>query len=188
MNAEALAPDINVKMDALAAQVKTLLTAHDSDFSRAGSVGTYLDDAVDSRTRRERLDLMCNSTSDPERYAEIAWVGEQQGGVDLIFSGEPIDVQDRFRIYVYWGVRKGTDTLSTEASNFRAAIRQRSAPLGVASSLRSTGSFEHVDGADTWEVETRIEDVQTTFRLIDKQNNEYRHEAAITCVVTGAPK
>lgn len=184
----AAAPDLNVKLDALAARVATLLAAHDTDFARTGAVATHLDDAVDARERADRIELMCASDEDAERYAEIAFAGEAPGGVDALFSGEPIDTRDRVRVYVYWGVRKGTDNFATQARAFRAALRGRTlASPGLVTALRQDGSFSYTSGADTWEILARVEGLDTSFRLIDKRNNEYRHEAAITLTLTGAP-
>lgn len=187
-----VAPDLNVKIAALAARAQALLAAHDADFGRADAVATYLDDAVDARDRSERLALMAAPDGSggfgPERYAEITYVAEG-ADVDPLLSGRPLDVRDRFRLYVYWGVRRGTDDFGDEATAFRAALRSRDpdAP-GLVTALRLDGHFTYTDDDDqAWEIEVIIEALETTFRLIDRQSREYRHEAALTLSLTGAP-
>src|SRR5690606_5756893 len=141
------APSLNVKIAALAARVQALLSAHDADFGRDGGVLPYLSDAVtDARSRAERLAVTAASYAGagqpadygPERLAEIAWAGEAPGGVDALFSGEPLDVRDRVRLYVLWGVRKDQDDTEAEALAFRDALRSRDpdAP-GVVAALRA---------------------------------------------------
>lgn len=190
MSILAVSPSVSVKLAALAARVQELLSAHDEDFAREGAVATYLDDAVVANERNERLALMA-VPDHAERYAELIWVGEAPAGVETLFSGEPLDVRDRFHLFVHWGVRRGTDDLAYAAADFRAALRSRSetAP-GVVEYLRTFGSIEYTDPEtdEAWEIEVRVEpDLATSFRLIDRRNGEYRHEAAVTLTATGAP-
>src|SRR5690606_16448315 len=149
------APSVNVKIAALAQRVQELLSAHDADFGRDGGVLPYLSDAVtDARSRAERLAVTANNYAGagepadygPERLAEIAWAGEAPGGVDALFSGEPLDVRDRVRLYVLWGVRKDQDDTEAEALAFRDALRSQDpdAP-GVVAALRTDGYIAHTD-------------------------------------------
>lgn len=191
MSLYAIAPDLNTRLDAFAARVAALLSAHDADFARPGAVATHLDDAVEARDRADRIALTCADETRPERYAEVVWAGEDVQRTEARYFGEPAEVRDAVRLYVYWGVRKGTDDLAAEARAFRAALRSQSeSPPGLVTALRAEGYVHYADDdGQTWEVEVsavRVED--TAFRLIDHQNQEYRHEAAVTALLNGAPR
>ena len=191
MSLLAIAPDLNTRLDALAEKVQDILSAHDADFARPGAVATYLDDAVDAKDRAARLALMAAENDRPERYAEIAFVNEDTSGVERLLYGEPAEVRDRVRLYVYWGVRGNIDDVAAEARAFRAMLRSQSETTpGLATLLRAEG-FHHFTDEDgvTWEVEfsgVTIED--TAYRLIDHANKEFRHEAVLTLLLNGAPR
>src|SRR5690606_2605146 len=99
MSLYAIAPDLNTRLDAFAARVAALLSAHDADFARPGAVATHLDDAVEARDRADRIALTCADETRPERYAEVVWAGEDVQRTEARYFGEPAEVRDAVRLY-----------------------------------------------------------------------------------------